>query len=93
MSESSVTIRLSDFLSDTEHILARLRYSQEPVIVNENGETAAVILSPAAYERAQHERELLLMLARGEKEIASGEGYELDDVLNDADLILQGSQP
>lgn len=92
MSKSPETIRIADFLVDPAGIFEALRSSDGPLVVTEDGETAAVILSAEAYERAQHERQLLLLLARGEKEIASGEGYELDAVLREADLVLQGSE-
>jgi len=42
------------------------------------------------YEHAQHENEILRLLARGEKEIEAGVGYELDEVLKEADKILDG---
>jgi len=42
------------------------------------------------YEQAQHENEILRLLARGEKEIEAGAGYELEDVLKEADRILDG---
>lgn len=36
------------------------------------------------YENAQHENEILRLLARGEKEIEAGTGYELDEVMKEA---------
>jgi hypothetical protein len=41
-----------------------------------------------AYERAEHERQLLRLLARGEKEIAAGQGYDLEEVLDETDALL-----
>jgi hypothetical protein len=46
------------------------------------------MLSIEAYEQAEHERQLLRLLARGEKEIAAGRGYDLDEVLDEADALL-----
>jgi hypothetical protein len=43
-----------------------------------------------AYEHTQHELEILRLLARGEKEIEAGEGYDLDAVLAEADSLLEG---
>jgi hypothetical protein len=40
------------------------------------------------YKNTQHEIDILHLLARGEKEIAAGTGYELYDVLKEADLYL-----
>jgi len=57
--------------------------------VIERGKAAAVLISVDAYERAENERELLRLLARGEKEIAAGKGYDLDAVLAEARAVLK----
>jgi hypothetical protein len=44
------------------------------------------------YEHSRHELELLRLLARGEKEIEKGIGYDLDTVLSDADKLLEELQ-
>jgi hypothetical protein len=46
-----------------------------------------------AYEHSQHELELLRLLARGEKEIEAGKGYDLDAVLAEADSLLKEIKP
>jgi len=40
------------------------------------------------YTNAQHEMDILHLLARGEKEIAAGSGYDLEDVLKETDRYL-----
>ena len=42
-----------------------------------------------AYQQIEAERAILDRLAQGELEIASGEGYDLDYVLNEADILLR----
>ncbi len=46
------------------------------------------MVSVETYERAEHERKILLLLARGEREIRTGKGHDLDDVLAEADRLL-----
>jgi hypothetical protein len=46
-------------------------------------------LSVEQYERSENDRQLLLALAKGEQEIAQGRGHDLDDVLKEADAILE----
>ncbi len=58
------------------------------MIVTQRGRAIAVIQSIESYERAEHERELLRLLAIGEKEIALGEGHTLASVLKEADALL-----
>jgi DNA-binding CsgD family transcriptional regulator len=40
------------------------------------------------YEKSRQEREILKLLAKGEREIAAGKGYDLNDVLAQADALL-----
>ena len=47
-----------------------------------------MMVSMESFEQAEREGELLRVLARGEKEIAAGDGIELDDVLREADALL-----
>jgi hypothetical protein len=42
-----------------------------------------------AYKHSQQELEILRLLARGEKEIEAGKGYDLDAVLAEADSLLR----
>ncbi len=48
------------------------------------------MVSIETYERAEHERQILLLLARGESEIRAGKGHDLDEVLAEADRLLAG---
>jgi PHD/YefM family antitoxin component YafN of YafNO toxin-antitoxin module len=58
------------------------------VVITQRGRAAAVMMSAETYERAEHDRELLRLLARGEREIAAGKGYGLNAVLAEADALL-----
>jgi hypothetical protein len=51
------------------------------------------MVSMRAYEESQHELDILRLLARGEKEIEAGVGWELDEVLKEADRFLEASKP
>ena len=47
-----------------------------------------MLFSIEAYQQIEAERAILTRLAHGEREIIRGEGYDLDDVLNEADSLL-----
>jgi prevent-host-death family protein len=81
-------IPVTDLRQDAAGALARVRSSRQPLVITQRGRAAAVMLSIEAYESAEHERQLLHLLARGDKEIASGDGYDLDAVLKEADALL-----
>jgi prevent-host-death family protein len=83
-------IPITDLRQDSSAVLKRLRASRDPVIITQRGRAAAVMLSVEEYERTENERQILLLLARGEKEIAQGAGHTLDDVLAEADRLLAG---
>ena len=81
-------IPVSDLRQDAAKVLKAVRDSNEPLIITQRGRAAAVMLSPEAYERSERDRDLLRLLAKGEKEIESGEGSDLSSVLAEADALL-----
>ena len=82
------TIPVTDLKQDASAMVKRVRKSKRPLILTQRGKAAAVLLSVDTYEKGEREREILKLLARGEREIAAGKGYVLDDVLADADALL-----
>jgi prevent-host-death family protein len=88
MAKVPAIIPVSDLRQDAAGVLKSVRDSKQPLVITQRGRAAAVLLSVEAYERAEHERQLLLLLARGEKEILAGEGHDLDSVLAEADALL-----
>ena len=82
-------IPVTDLRQDAAAVLKRLQDSAGPLVVTQRGRAIAVIQSIDAYEKSEHERELLHLLAVGEKEIAEGEGQTLSSVLKEADALLK----
>jgi prevent-host-death family protein len=85
-------IPVTDLRQDAAAALKRCKASRQPMVITQRGRAAAVLLSMEEYERGEHERQLLRLIARGEQEIAAGKGFDLDAVLADADEIL-GATP
>ncbi len=90
MSTVPPIIPISDLRQDAATVLRQIKGSMQPTVITQRGRPAAIMLSVEAYEQGEHDRQLLLLLARGDKEMAVGEGYSLDSVMADADKILQG---
>ena len=88
MSKIPRIIPVTDLRQDAATVMRQVRSSKEPIVITQRGRPAAVMMSAEAYERSEHDRELLLLLARGEKEIAAGKGHSLDAVLAEADALL-----
>jgi prevent-host-death family protein len=88
MSKLSNIIPVSDLRQDAAKILKQLNKNNEPLIITQRGRAVAVMIGVEAYEKSEHEKELLRLLAKGDKEIELGEGYDLDTVLAEADTLL-----
>jgi len=82
-------VPITDLRQDATTIVKRVTASREPLVITQRGRAAAVMVSMEAYEHSQHELELLRILARGEKEIEAGKGYDLEVVLTEADSLLK----
>ncbi|OGO24303.1 MAG: prevent-host-death family protein [Chloroflexi bacterium RBG_16_51_9] len=88
MAKTPKIIPVSDLRQKTSDVLKDIS-SGEPVFITQRGRAAAVMVSMKAYEHSQHELDILRLLARGEKEIEAGTGYELAEVLKEADRFLE----
>jgi prevent-host-death family protein len=88
MGKLSNIIPVSDLRQDAAKLLKKLNKNNEPLIITQRGRAAAVLIGVDAYEKFEHEKELLRLLAKGEREVALGEGYDLNTVLAEADAIL-----
>ena len=88
MGKISNIIPISDLRQDAAKLLKQLQNDKEPLIITQRGRPTAVMLGVDAYEKLEHEREILRLLAKGEKEIEAGIGYELDAILAEADELL-----
>jgi prevent-host-death family protein len=81
-------VPISELRQDASTILKRAAASGEPVFITQHGRASAVLVSAGAYERAQHDFEILRLLARGEADIEAGVGYDLETVMAEAEALL-----
>ena len=88
MAKVPTIIPITDLRQDAAAAIKRAKDAREPIVITQRGRATAVMLSIETYEQAEYERELLLQLARGEREIEQGKGFSLDSVLADADRLL-----
>jgi prevent-host-death family protein len=85
-------IPISDLRQNASDVVKNISSSREPIFITQRGRAAAVMVSMEVYKNAQHEMDILHLLARGEKEIVEGTSYELDDVLKEADRYLEAAK-
>lgn len=88
MNKLANIIPVSDLRQDAAKILKKLNKTNETLIITQRGRAAAVLIGVEAYEKSEHEKELLRLLAKGDREIELGEGYDLNTVLAEADDLL-----
>ena len=88
MSKIPDIVPVSDFRQDAAAVLKKLQSGNGPLVVTQRGRAVAVMQSIGAYEKQQRERELLRLLAAGEREIAAGDGHTLANVMKEADALL-----
>jgi prevent-host-death family protein len=81
-------VPISELRQDASAILKRAAASGEPVFFSQLGRASAVLVSAGAYERTQHDLEILRLLARGEADIEAGVGCDLETVMAEADALL-----
>ncbi|OPY67315.1 MAG: hypothetical protein A4E57_02377 [Syntrophorhabdaceae bacterium PtaU1.Bin034] len=81
-------IPISDLRQNASDVIKDVSKTRQPVFITQRGRAAAVMVSMEAYEETQREMDILRLLAKGEKEIEAGVGYDLDEVLKEADRLL-----
>jgi prevent-host-death family protein len=81
-------IPVSDLRQDAAKILKKLNKGNEPLIITQRGRAAAVLIGVEAFEKLEYEKEILRLLAKGDREVELSEGYDLDSVFAEADSLL-----
>jgi prevent-host-death family protein len=82
-------VPISELRQDASGIVKRASSSGDPIFITQHGRASAVLVSAGAYERTQREFEILRILARGEVDIAAGNGVSFDEVMAAADELLE----
>jgi prevent-host-death family protein len=88
MSTVPVIVPISELRQDAAGLFKRVVALDEPVFVTQRGRASVVIQSTYAYERVQHENEILKLLVQGDADIAAGVGRDAEDVMAEARALL-----
>jgi len=82
-------IPISNLRENASDIVKDVSTTRQPVFITRRGRAAVVMVSMETYEETQRELDILRLLAKGEKEIEAGVGYDLDEVLREAERFLE----
>lgn len=88
MMKAPKIVPISELRQDASGIIKRVAVSREPLFITQRGRATAVMVSMQEYEHTRQELEILRLLARGDKEIEAGVGFDLATVLAEADDLL-----
>lgn len=89
MAKPAAVVPIAELERDAASVVRQVKESSAPAVITQAGHPEAVLLSIDAYRRGEAEREILTRLAQGERDISQGDGYDLEDVLNEADSLLR----
>jgi prevent-host-death family protein len=94
MPKRTKPVSVTELRANLSRVVRRVRSSHEPIVLTERGKPSAVLLSLEAYAalRGNPEREMLRSIRRGQREIAAGRFFTLDQVMADARKVLKRAQ-
>ena len=80
-------IPVTDLRQDVSAVLRAISAGEEPIVIMQRSRAAAVMLSVDTYERMVHEREVLGILAMGEKDIKKAQGISVKQLIAELQQI------
>lgn len=77
-------IPVTELKNQTKKVLARVKRTGAPILVTQNGRSAAIILNVAFYQAQQRRLKILEEIAKGEKQILEGKRISHSEVVKRA---------
>ena len=78
-------IPVTDLRQDISAVLRALNDGEEPIIIMQRSRAAGVMISVDTYERMTYEREVLGILAMGDKDIKAAKGISVEQLIAELD--------
>ncbi|MFC2095447.1 type II toxin-antitoxin system Phd/YefM family antitoxin [Candidatus Bipolaricaulota bacterium] len=78
-------IPVTDLRQDISAVLRALNEGEEPIVIMQRSRAVAVMISVDTYERMTYEREVLGILAMGDKDIRAAKGISVDQLIAELD--------
>jgi prevent-host-death family protein len=79
------SIAVADLSSHVQEVLRKVRETGEAVVITENGEAAAVLVSPADFDWLDERRRLLARLEEAMEDERAGRLIEHEDLVRSLD--------
>ena len=78
-------VPVTSLRQEAANVLKSIRNGLEPVVIMQRSRAVAVMISVNTYERMIREREILGILAMGEKDIKAAKGISIEQLLAEVD--------
>jgi antitoxin YefM len=80
---STDVLPVTEFRANTSAFLAQLRSNKRPIVLTQNGRSAAILLDVDEYESLLEEIALLQDIRVAEEQVARGEGLPHEDAVRE----------
>lgn len=80
---SKSIIPLSKFRQSAKDYLKQLKNAHQPLVLTQNGHSAAIVLSPEDYKKIKYEQEFYKAIAMGERDLEEGNVIDHDKFFED----------
>jgi antitoxin YefM len=80
---STDVLPVTEFRANTSAFLAQLRTNKRPIVLTQNGRSAAILLDVGEYEYLLDEIALLQDIRIAEEQVARGEGLPHDEAVRE----------
>lgn len=74
-------VPVTSLRQEAANVLKAIRNGEEPVVIMQRSRAVAVMIGVETYERMVREREILGILAVGEKDISAAKGISVEQLL------------
>ena len=85
-------VPVTSLRQEAANVLKSIRNGQEPVVIMQRSRAVAVMIRVDTYERMIREREILGILAMGDKDIKSAKGISIEKLLAEIDDETAGGE-
>jgi PHD/YefM family antitoxin component YafN of YafNO toxin-antitoxin module len=88
MTAPLTTKPIEDLSDDAHHMFDGVVTSSEPVVLTRDGQSFAVMMGYEVFQETRNRLGLLEAIAKGERELNSGDTHDFDRVMAEAKAIL-----
>ncbi len=87
--ENVFTRPVTDFQNNVSQYLKELKKNKEPLILTENGQSAAVLLSAEKFQEMQDQIDFMRKVAQGLEDYKSDRVHSVDETFAEIDKIIE----